>query len=435
MTLNPLAVELNEVIKAEAPGVFDMLSELGKRYYFPRGILSQSAEAKAKAKRFNATVGIALEGHQAMHLDCIQQHLKSFDPKDLYPYAAPAGKPELRKAWRDKQLEENPRMREVELGAPVATNALTHGLSLVGELFVDPGDTILLPDQIWGNYNLTYGVRCGASIEKFPFFEGEGINLEGFCEAVKRLSGTLDKLIVILNFPNNPTGYTPTPAEAEAIAAALKAAADDCRIVAICDDAYFNLVYDDRCLTESIFGYLAGQHENLLAIRLDGATKELFVWGFRVGFLTYAVTSGGDVGKVHEALEKKTAGAIRGGISNSPHLSQTLVLAALNSPTCRQEQAAKCEVLRVRAIRAKEVLADPKYASAWEPYPFNSGYFMCLKLKSVDAETLRVHLLDQYGLGVIATSATDIRVAFSCLEVDQVATVYEDIYKGVCDLS
>ena len=83
----------------------------------------------------------------------------------------------------------------------------------------------------------------------------------------------------------------------------------------------------------------------------------------------------------------------------------------------------------------KEVLADPKYADVWEPYPFNSGYFMCLKLKSVDAETLRVHLLDKYGLGVIATSATDIRVAFSCLEVDQLATVYEDMYKGVCDLS
>ena len=55
----PLARELNERLAKAAPEVFEMLSALGRRLYFPKGILSQSAEAKQKAKRLNATIGIA----------------------------------------------------------------------------------------------------------------------------------------------------------------------------------------------------------------------------------------------------------------------------------------------------------------------------------------------------------------------------------------
>ena len=39
-------------------------------------------------------------------------------------------------------------------------------------------------------------------------------------------------------------------------------------------------------MTESLFGLLTDRHPNLLAVKLDGATKELFVWGLRCGFIT-----------------------------------------------------------------------------------------------------------------------------------------------------
>src|SRR6266511_4805084 len=134
MKLNPLAAELNATLERESPAVLEMLSALGRRYYYPRGILSQSAEAKAKAHRTNATSGIATEGGVPMHLPSVHQHFQGLAPKDLYPYAPVAGKEELRKKWRAKQLEENPRLRGRELGLPIVTSALTHGLSLVAEM-------------------------------------------------------------------------------------------------------------------------------------------------------------------------------------------------------------------------------------------------------------------------------------------------------------
>ena len=39
---------------------------------------------------------------------------------------------------------------------------------------------------------------------------------------------------------------------------------------------------------ESLFGKFANLHPRILWIKLDGATKEEFVWGFRTGFITFA---------------------------------------------------------------------------------------------------------------------------------------------------
>ena len=59
--LNPLAARLNEELDESGPEVLAMLSAYGRRLYFPKGILSQSAEAKEKAHQFNATIGIATQ--------------------------------------------------------------------------------------------------------------------------------------------------------------------------------------------------------------------------------------------------------------------------------------------------------------------------------------------------------------------------------------
>ena len=91
-------------------------------------------------------------------------------------------------------------------------------------------------------------------------------------------------------------------------------------------------------------------------------------------------------------------------------------------------------VLKERAIETKKVSSDAKYSDAWTVYPFNSGYFMCVKMNGVDAEELRKHVLHQYGVGVISSGATDIRVAFSCLEVEQIRDVFDALYQAWSDL-
>lgn len=425
--MNPLAEQLNQDIQQESPYVYEMLSKLGQNLFYPKGILSQSAEASEKAHKFNATIGIATENGQPMHFQHIQDKIE-YAPKDVYPYAPPQGKPALRDAWLEKLYQDNPSMVGKSIGKPVVTNALTHGLSIVADLFMDEGDALVVPNHYWGNYNTVFGVRRGGKIVTFPLFaDNTRFDTAGLRNALAQQTG---KAIVLLNFPNNPTGYTPREDEANEIVEVLKEAAEaGLNLIVVLDDAYFGLFYEDS-ITESLFGRLAGIHERILPVKVDGATKENYVWGLRVGFITYAAEA-----KTLHALEQKTKGIIRGTISSGAHISQTMILESLTSPEFAVEKQQKFDIMKGRAVKTKELLANEKYNKHWEYYPFNSGYFMCLKLHTLDAEKLRLHLLDTYGVGVISNNQTDIRVAFSCVEEEDLEELFELIYQGCEDLS
>jgi aspartate/methionine/tyrosine aminotransferase len=434
-SLHPIASELNRKLEAAAPEIFAMLSALGRRLYFPKGILSQGAEAKAKAKRMNATIGIATEQRAPMRLPSLVRHLADLDTGEAVDYAPPAGRPGLRERWREKLLAENPALRGKQFGLPIVTQAITHGLALAGELFVDPGDTLLLPDKFWENYRLLYEVKLGARLTTFPFYAGRGFDTRGFAKALA--TAGREKLIVLLNFPNNPTGYVPTPSEAEAIVAALLRQAEaGTKLVVLVDDAYFGLFYHlgGRSLTESLFGMLANLHPNLLAVKLDGATKELFAWGLRCGFLCFAPGRVEGAEAALEVLDAKTRGAIRAGISNASQTSQLLVEKALASSTLDAERKQKHETLRARAEKVFEVANAPRFRESWETYPFNSGYFMCVKVKEAPAEKVRLHLLEQYGIGLISEGETDLRIAFSCLELAEIEPLFEALHRAIQEL-
>jgi aspartate/methionine/tyrosine aminotransferase len=429
--MNEIAQDLNLQIQHENPHVYELLSDLGKNLYYPKGILTQSAEAKQKAHRFNATIGIATEKNQPMFLPLIQETLATYDPKDIYPYAPPPGKPELRQVWREKMLIDSPSLKDKSFSNPIVTNALTHGLSIIADLFVNENDPLVLPDKLWGNYNFIFGVRRGAKNITFPFYtQGGAFNTTGMKEALlsKKDHG---KAILLLNFPNNPTGYTPNEQEATEIVDVLREVAQQgMNLVVVTDDAYFGLFYENS-IKESLFARIANIHPRILAIKVDGATKEDYVWGFRVGFITYA----SEYPTILNALEQKTFGIIRGTISSSSHPAQTFVLHALRSADYQTQKREKFEILRNRACKVKQLLDQGEYNEAWDYYPFNSGYFMCLKLKGVKAEALRIHLLEQYGVGVIALGESDVRVAFSCVEEQELKHLFDLIYQGFQDLS
>ncbi len=441
MSINPIAQELNAVLKHGNPHLMEMLSKIGRRLFFPRGILTQSAEAKEKADpRFNATIGIATEHLDTMVLPSIMRYFNrdAIAARESLTYAPSFGLPELRQDWKAALYEKNPSLAGKAVSLPVVTNGITHGIGIFADMFLDPDDVVIFPDKMWGNNHLVMTVRRDAVICNYPMFgPGGGFNIEGFEERVRAEARNNSKVVVFLNFPNNPTGYTINATEADRIAMILTdVAATGTNVIAVTDDAYFGLQYEDEPIRESLFARLCDRHSRLLAVKLDGATKEMFVWGLRVGFITYGVTvSCGAAAPFYEALEKKTAGCVRGSISSASHIGQRLVLKALRSPEFREEQRAKVEILKKRANRVKQVLAGEKYRDAWDVYPFNSGYFMCIRLKTVEAERLRLHLLDRYRVGTIATGKHDLRIAFSSVDEENIEALFEAVFMGVKDLA
>lgn len=422
------AITLNEVIQKSNSSLFELLSERGKNIFFPKlGILAQSAQAKGK--EINATIGEAVEdnGHP-MHLAELGK-LVNLPDSLVFPYAPSFGKPDLRSTWKEFIYKKNPSLGETVISMPIATNGITHGISIASYLFVDEGDTVIVPDLYWENYSLIFENNYLGKIVNFPLFRNGGFNGTGL---EKKMDEAQNKIILVLNFPNNPSGYTPLEREIDGIIELIaQQAAKGKKIVVLIDDAYFGLVYEKGVYTESIFTRLATLSEQVLAVKLDGATKEDYVWGFRVGFITYGVKNG--QAALYEALENKTAGAVRGNISNISHLSQSLLQKVYSSENYDENKKEKYNILHTRYERIKVVLADPRYQRYFAALPFNSGYFMCIELKvGLKAEEVRKILLEKYSTGVIVFGNL-IRIAFSAVPEEKIAQLIENIHLACQD--
>jgi aspartate/methionine/tyrosine aminotransferase len=431
MAIDPQAQQLNDVISAANPAVERMLSSRGRGIFFPkRGVLSQSAEAAGK--EINATIGIALEDDGSpVALPSVLRSV-NLPAGDAFPYAPSPGRPDIRKLWREMLLKKNPGLANRPFGHPVVTTALTHGLSMAGYMFCEPGDTVILPDLYWENYDLVFGNAYGATLDTFPTYTESGAFDVAALE--QKLGGPAGRKIVLLNFPNNPSGYTPTVAEAKAIVRVLTAEAErGSTVVVLIDDAYFGLVFEAGVLAESIFVDLCDAHPNLLAVKIDGATKEDYVWGFRVGFLTYGIKGG--TAALFDALEAKTGGAIRGNISNSSNPAQSILVRSWQSGAYDAEKADKFNLLRTRYRAVRHILAShPEYAQAFVPLPFNSGYFMCVRPLKADAEALRKKLLADYSTGTVNFGGV-LRIAFSATPTAKLAKLFENIYRAAEELA
>jgi aspartate/methionine/tyrosine aminotransferase len=423
--MNPIAEELNK--KLEGTVAAETLSDFGRRFYFPRGIISQSAEAKKKAHRFNATVGMATRGKAPLYLQSIKKLIPGLGEGDIFPYAPGGGLNDLRSLWRAKMEEKNPSLKGKTTSSPLITSGLTHGIMVAGDLFTDPGQEIVIPDMFWGNYKLIFAERIGAELRRFQFFSDEGgFNLEAFGQALRDTPG--DKAFFILNFPNNPTGYSPTREEADGIVETVQQVAEEGKkVVAVLDDAYFGLFYEEETYKESLFGRLADLHDRVLAIKADGATKEELAWGFRIGFITYAGKGLGE--DALYALEQKSMGAIRSSISNANHLAQSLLLRALGDPNYESEKSEAFNVLKSRYQRSRQMVESFPEDSPLQALPFNSGYFLTFRY-SGDAEKLRLHLLDHYGIGTISIQGTYLRVAYSSVELEDIEELFTTIEKA-----
>ncbi|MCK9181673.1 MAG: aminotransferase class I/II-fold pyridoxal phosphate-dependent enzyme [Fibrobacteraceae bacterium] len=429
MTLNPLAEALNSTLSANGASILEMLSKKGKAIFFPsKGILGQSAEAKGK--EINATIGTALEDDGSpLVLPSVHKSLNL--PKNAFLYAPSSGNPDMRDAWKNQILIKNPSLAGKNFSRPIVTSALTHAISCAGYLFLDPNDKVIIPDLYWDNYELVFENAYGAKITTYKTFNKGGFNIAALEKAVNR--GPIGKKVLLLNFPNNPTGYTATEEEAKAIADILvRAAEKGNKIVVLLDDAYFGLVYEDGVTKESLFTKLVDAHQNILAVKLDGPTKEDYVWGFRVGFMSFGFKDA--TPEQLKALESKAAGVVRGNISNAPNISQRILLEAYKNPEYAREKEEKYSVLKNRYDVIRKTLAEhPEYKDAFEAMPFNSGYFMCVKPRGVDAENVRKELLEHYSTGVIVLSGL-LRLAFSAVPTDKLPKLFDNVYRAILAL-
>ena len=151
------------------------------------------------------------------------------------------------------------------------------------------------------------------------------------------------------------------------------------------------------CSQESLFAYLADEHENILAVKCDGATKEALSWGLRVGFISFGaklLTSDN-----YHAMVQKTMGLIRSTVSSSSQIGQSLLLKAFDDKRYQQESDAVASEMKKRfEVLLSQVEKEEK--DYLKLLPCNSGYFCSFATKG-DAFQLRRVLLEEQKIGCL----------------------------------
>lgn len=431
--MNELAIELNDVLGKCTIG--QCFSEYGKRMYFPKGIVAQSAAAREKAVNHNATVGQAFVNKKPLYLNTIYDCFDSskLNPMDIFTYAPGGGIPELRDLWLSDMLKKNPTLKGKKTSRPIVTAGLTHAISILLRMFLNGGEKLLLPDLFWDNYDLIARENANADIQTFPLYDESGVsfNLEGFEKAMEESES--NKIVTLLNFPNNPTGYTPTSQEMLKIRDIIVNQANKGKkLVVISDDAYFGLFYEENTARESLFSLLADSHENILAIKGDAPTKEAMVWGFRIGFITYACK--GMTDEMYSAFEKKILGSIRCSVSNCTKPGQSLLVKAFkDEKNFENDKINAKNEMEKRYFIIKSNLDEKKDITYIKPLAFNSGYFLSFKCEG-SVEELRILLLEKYGVGVINIMDKVLRVAYCSVDSDRIPDLLNIIYKAAGEL-
>jgi len=387
-----------------------------------KGFMNQGKEAAGS--RINASIGVALSDDQEpMVLSSLssQFHVEN----NALLYSGCYGEKDLRPLWAKDILRKNPGLEGHRFSNPLVTAGLTQGLNLAGQLFVSPRDTLILSDPVYENYKHIFGNFFQADLSTFPLHQQGRFNLEGLNRSIEEAG---DQVRILLNFPNNPLGYSLLLEEAEALKQSLYSFCEKGKkILLMLDDAYFGLFYEKDLLKESLFSFLADLHSNLLIMKIDGSSKEFFAWGLRIGFVSFQSKDFQE--KDYRELEDRAAAVIRATVSNVSRLSQTMMIKVLTDKATLPEKQVQDALLTERYQLVRQILKNhPEYKDQFVAEPFNSGYFFCIRLREgVNSHQLR-KILRNKDIGLIAPTEEHIRVAFSSLNHNQLPELFERIY-------
>ena len=391
-------------------------SKLGENIILPQDVLIQSKETSIVPNAVNATIGIATDNKKALSLPTINEVIKELSTAEYLPYSPTPGLLKIRELWKEKILKENSVINPEYLSLPMVTTGITQGIDIVANLFSEKDDALLLPNLFWQNYAQIFTIKLGNNIYKYNQFDNENnFNLSDFKHTLYNIKE--NKISIILNFPNNPTGYTPSTEELTQLVSIIDKFAKENpnkNLIIISDDAYFGLFFEENHKTPTLSAtYKLVDNNNCLVVKLDGITKEYYGWGLRVGFVTYYTSDD----KLREIVLEKTQGYLRSTTSSPSNLSQQIALRLLESSQAKQEKTYNDSIIEERYHILKEAIAKYNLDNDVTILPFNSGYFFTIKMpEHIDAHKFRLKFLNDYKYGVYSMDDSHIRIAFSCLD-------------------
>jgi aspartate/methionine/tyrosine aminotransferase len=263
------------------------------------------------------------------------------------------------------------------------TSAGVNALSLIAQSLLDPGDRVAIVTPVWPNVTSIPRI-LGAEVRRVPLDAKDGVwslDLDRLLDAAKTARA------VVVNSPNNPTGWTMAQPQWDTLLAF-------CRkhgIWIISDDAYERLVYDPAASIRTAggvhsTGVLAQVDPEEHFISANTFSKSWSMTGWRLGWI---VAPRGFIANFAKMVEFNTSCA-------PTFIQRAGIVALLDGDALIDETTTRLR--RARDLLVKRLSALPGIQAA---APGGAMYlFFRIPGRSEDSLTFAKHLATDAGLGL-----------------------------------
>lgn len=171
----------------------------------------------------------------------------------------------------------------------MVTTGASEGLYCIWTAFLNPDDEVMIPTPHYSSYThqLTF---VGAKYVKVPIMKDNKVQID-MNEFESRL--TKNTKMIMVNSPNNPTGYVMSDKDLENIAEfAIK---NDLLVVS--DECYDNFIYEGRFKS---IATLPGMKDRTLVV--NSSSKSFSMTGWRIGYILGNTDYINQINKVHSHI-------------------------------------------------------------------------------------------------------------------------------------
>lgn len=291
-------------------------------------------------------------------------------------YTSNLGMPDLRKAIV-KHLAKQYGVEYSWEKQILITVGASEAVDLAMRTVICPGDEILIPEPCYVSYRPTAAMAGGVPVPVPTYVE------DNFQLTAKALAERITERtkMVVLSFPNNPTGAIMTPEEIMAIAELVKKH----NLYVLADEIYSELTYEGSHIC---FANLPGMYQRTILI--NGFSKCYAMTGWRVGYACAHPDIIALMNKIHQY-----------SMLCAPIQGQMAALEALQSGECeknrmREEYNQRRQYVVSRFNEMGLKCFEPKGAF----YAFPS-----VKASGMDSDTFCEKLLEEEKVAVVPGSA------------------------------
>ena len=254
-------------------------------------ILALASEA-ANAKKLdpsviNATSGIFKNEKGILYeFDCVAKALKDLSVSEKFAYSNSEGTPAFKKAVLysvfGKYLQDIEKECFVDA---IPTPGGSGALNLAFTNYLNPGETVLLPNHMWENY-LNFAKDMGVNSDTYRLFNDEDLfDIDGLNNKIDELKKSQKRIMILINDPcENPTGFCMKEKDYDAL---LNVARNNPNndFVFLMDVAYFDFYNVNPDVIRSRFAKFKNLPSNALALFVYSGSKSFGLYGLRIGAL------------------------------------------------------------------------------------------------------------------------------------------------------